>query len=151
VAATPEHSAQNYIAMCEYMGGLLKPANAISLGTPAVVRTAVEEILRRLSIVHTGSPRIATEDIVTAGQSVPAGDIVMASLLSADRDEKVFPDADTFDVIRTPGAHLAFGHGIHQCLGAELVRMELSASRFAGALTCIRAFERLAAPPETFT
>jgi cytochrome P450 len=77
---------------------------------------------------------------------VPANAFLSLSMLSANRDERVFPDADRFDIHRDPNRHLAFGHGIHFCLGAPLARME---SRIAlGEL--IRRFPdlRLAVPPE---
>lgn len=117
-------------------------ANTIGLGTllltqhpdqlalvrddPSVLRTAVEEILRFLSIVHTGSPRVVTEDITIGGETIPAGEMVMVSLPSANRDTDFLSDADVFDVRRVPGPHLTFGHGIHQCLGQQLARMEMS-------------------------
>ncbi|GAA3526893.1 cytochrome P450 [Amycolatopsis ultiminotia] len=117
-------------------------ANTIGLGTllltqhpdqlamvrddPAVLRTAVEEILRFLSIVHSGSPRLVTEDITIGGVQIAAGELVVVSLPSANRDPEFLHDADVFDVQRAPGPHLTFGHGIHQCLGQQLARMEMS-------------------------
>jgi len=117
-------------------------ANTIGLGTllltqhpdqlamvrddPTVLRTAVEEILRFLSIVHTGSPRVVTEDITIGGETIAAGEMVTVSLPSANRDADFLADADVFDVRRVPGPHLTFGHGIHQCLGQQLARMEMS-------------------------
>jgi cytochrome P450 len=93
---------------------------------PGVLRTAIEEILRYLSIVNSGVPKRVTQDITVAGQLIPAGDLLLVSLPSANRDENFLPDANVFDVTRSPGAHLAFGHGIHQCLGQQLARMEMS-------------------------
>ena len=58
-------------------------------------------------------------------QPVKAGDVVGVSLLGANRDPALTPDADTFDPTREPTRHLAFGHGLHRCVGAELARMEL--------------------------
>jgi cytochrome P450 PksS len=58
------------------------------------------------------------------GQTIPAGDMVVASLLGANRDPEVFDNPDTFDITRTPNRHIAFGHGIHYCLGAPLARLE---------------------------
>jgi cytochrome P450 len=117
-------------------------ANTIGLGTllltqhpeqlalvrddPTVLRTAVEEILRFLSIVQSGSPRVVTEDITIGGQAIAAGEMVVVALPSANRDTDFLPDADVFDVRRAPGPHLTFGHGIHQCLGQQLARMEMS-------------------------
>lgn len=103
---------------------------AILRDDPAVVRTAVEEILRYLSIVNTGRPRRATADLVIGGQLIKSGDRIVVSLPAANRDPAYLDDADTFDVTRPPGAHadrhVAFGHGIHRCLGRNLARMELS-------------------------
>ena len=93
---------------------------------PDVLRSAVEEILRYLSIVHTGSPRVVTEDLTLGGREIAAGEIVVVNLPSANRDTDFLPDADVFDVTRRPGPHLTFGHGIHQCLGQQLARMEMS-------------------------
>ncbi|MGK5643381.1 cytochrome P450, partial [Streptomyces sp. URMC 126] len=59
------------------------------------------------------------------GQEIAAGDVVVVALNSANRDERRFPDPDTFDVDRPKDGHVAFGHGIHFCLGAQLARMEV--------------------------
>jgi cytochrome P450 len=59
------------------------------------------------------------------GQHIKAGDVVGISLLGANRDERLSPGADRFDPARPPTRHLAFGHGMHRCVGAELARMEL--------------------------
>jgi cytochrome P450 len=91
-----------------------------------VLRTAIEEILRHLSIVQSGSPRLVTEDITIGGQPISAGEMVVVALPSANRDPAFLADADRFDVTRAPGAHVAFGHGIHQCLGQQLARMEMA-------------------------
>ena len=69
--------------------------------------------------------RTATEDLSIGGQQVKAGEYVMVSLPSANRDEQLYKDADHFDVTRKPQSHVAFGHGIHHCLGAPLARLEL--------------------------
>jgi cytochrome P450 len=68
--------------------------------------------------------RTATEDVEIAGVRIPAGAVVAPLFASANRDERVFPDPDRFDVTRDPKEHLAFGHGIHFCLGAALARLE---------------------------
>ncbi|MET9295594.1 cytochrome P450 [Streptomyces sp. NPDC003077] len=93
---------------------------------PALIRGAVEELLRFHSIIRNGPRRVATEDIEIAGQVIRAGEGVVVAVPSANRDETVFPDADRLDVCR-PNAqhHVAFGYGIHQCLGQALARVEL--------------------------
>uniref|UniRef100_UPI0035A21E6E cytochrome P450 n=1 Tax=Nocardia pseudovaccinii TaxID=189540 RepID=UPI0035A21E6E len=70
-------------------------------------------------------PRIATEDMQIAGTSITAGDIVLVSLSAANRDPVLGADMDCFDPARSPAPHIAFGYGIHRCVGAELARMEL--------------------------
>jgi cytochrome P450 len=67
------------------------------------------------------TPRSDTE---MCGQIIPAGQLVLAMIGSANRDPKQFPDPDRFDITRNPNPHIAFGHGIHACLGAALARME---------------------------
>ncbi|SMC64390.1 cytochrome P450 [Kibdelosporangium aridum] len=88
--------------------------------------TAVEEILRWTTPAqHYG--RVATEDVVIAGQQIPAGDIVTLWSCSANRDETVFDRPDEFDLSRTPNNHLTFGYGPHFCIGAYLARVEIQA------------------------
>ncbi|MGH8880532.1 MAG: cytochrome P450, partial [Stackebrandtia sp.] len=85
----------------------------------------VEELLRYLTVVQVAFPRFATEDLEIAGVRIEAGDIVMCSLSGANRDPVLGADMDGFDPTRPTTSHLAFGHGIHRCIGAELARMEL--------------------------
>ena len=92
---------------------------------PALIRGAVEEMLRYLSIVHTGLPRVATEDVEVGGQRIRAGEGVLLMINTANRDDAAFPDADSVDVGRDARRHLAFGFGVHQCLGQPLARAEL--------------------------
>lgn len=92
---------------------------------PEAVAPAVEELLRYLSIAQTAVIRTATKDTRIGDQPVKAGDYVMVSLPSANRDEELYSDPDRFDITREPQSHLAFGHGIHHCLGAPLARMEM--------------------------
>ncbi|MFI7055854.1 cytochrome P450 [Streptosporangium canum] len=92
---------------------------------PEVVNGAIEEMLRYLSIVNNGAIRTATEEFALAGQVIHEGERVAVSLPSANRDPALMAEPDTFDVTRRPSAHVAFGHGIHQCLGQQLARMEL--------------------------
>jgi cytochrome P450 len=86
--------------------------------------TAVEEILRYVSPV-THVMRTAKREVEIRGQRIRAGERVVIWNASANRDEEVFPDPDRFDVGRTPNEHLAFGHGEHYCLGANLARLEI--------------------------
>jgi cytochrome P450 len=92
---------------------------------PAVAAPAVEELMRWLSIVHSGILRTATRDTEIAGKPVKAGDLVVCALATANRDGELVEDADRFDVTRGAPGHLAFGHGVHHCLGAPLARMEM--------------------------
>ncbi|MFH8568335.1 cytochrome P450 [Streptomyces sp. NPDC017993] len=93
---------------------------------PSLIRGAVEELLRFHSIIRNGPRRVATADIEIGGQLIRAGEGVVVAVPSANRDEDVFADADRLDVCR-PNAqhHVAFGYGIHQCLGQALARVEL--------------------------
>ncbi|ANI37780.1 cytochrome P450 [Mycolicibacterium vaccae] len=93
---------------------------------PDAVAPAVEEMLRWLSIVHTAIPRITTTDVVLAGVEIPAGRLVFASLPSGNRDSAFIDEPDRLDISRGAPGHLAFGHGVHHCLGAPLARMEMA-------------------------
>ena len=90
----------------------------------SLMPTAVEEMLRYVSPV-THIMRTAKHDVEMHGQKIRAGERVVIWNASANRDEQGFPDADRFDVGRMPNDHLAFGHGEHFCLGANLARLEL--------------------------
>jgi cytochrome P450 len=92
---------------------------------PDAVGPAVEELLRWLSIVHTAVPRITTTAVEIAGVRIPAGELVFVSLSSGNRDPEFLDMPDVFDVHRGAQGHLAFGHGVHHCLGAPLARMEM--------------------------
>lgn len=102
-------------------------ADMIRRGEPADVDRIVEELLRYLAVVQVAFPRFAKQDMELFGQQIKAGDVVLASLSGANRDPEVAGERpDEFDPFRTPSSgHLAFGHGIHRCIGAELARMEL--------------------------
>ncbi|HEY0448786.1 cytochrome P450 [Actinophytocola sp.] len=92
----------------------------------AELANAVEELLRYLTIAHTGLTRMALEDITVGDVTIRAGEGVIILLNSANRDADVFDDADTLDLARANARqHVAFGYGIHQCLGQPLARMEL--------------------------
>ncbi|MBF8188678.1 cytochrome P450 [Nonomuraea sp. K274] len=129
------------------IGGLLlfagheTTSNMLSLGTLALLRhpeqlellrkepdrvdATIEELLRWLSIVHSGTTKITMTEVEVGGITIPAGELVICALPAANRDPALMPDADTFDVRRGAPGHVAFGHGVHHCLGAPLARMEL--------------------------
>jgi cytochrome P450 len=92
---------------------------------PRLVASAVEELLRYLNIAHSGRRRVATEDVEVGGQLIRAGEGVIVATDSGNRDEKVFADPDTLDIHRQARHHVAFGYGVHQCLGQPLARVEL--------------------------
>ena len=89
--------------------------------------TALEEMLRFDSPLHLFD-RTATEDTTIGEVTVKAGQKVGAMLGSANRDDQVFANAQTFDITRTPNTHIAFGAGIHFCIGAPLARLEMNTS-----------------------
>lgn len=91
---------------------------------PDLFSGALEELLRYLSVEHT-LVRTAMEDVDLDGHLIKAGDSVTVSAHAANRDPERFADPDALDLGRRTGGHLAFGHGIHQCLGKELARAEL--------------------------
>jgi cytochrome P450 len=92
---------------------------------PDAVGPAVEELLRWLSIVHSAIPRITTTDVEVAGMPIPAGQLVFVSLPSGNRDPDFVGSPDVLDIRRGAPGHLAFGHGVHRCLGAPLARIEM--------------------------
>jgi cytochrome P450 len=122
-------------------GGLETSASMLALGSVLVLRDPsvaamvrdepgsvhgfVEELLRYLTVVQIAFPRFATEPMTVGGVDLAEGDGILVSLSAADRDPRLTPDPEVFDPRRTPTPHLAFGHGIHRCIGAELARMEL--------------------------
>jgi cytochrome P450 len=92
---------------------------------PELLANAVEEMIRVASPTRSFM-RTAAENTEIAGQSIAAGDWILLSYPGANHDPKVFPDPLTFDIERSNAdKHLAFGFGIHSCLGANLTRMEL--------------------------
>ena len=129
------------IASLLLIAGHETTANMLGLGTLALLRhpdqlaivrdepervdAAVEELLRWLSIVHSGTAKIATTEVEIAGQRIDAGEFVMLALPAANRDPALRDDPDRLDVTRGAVGHVAFGHGIHHCLGAPLARMEM--------------------------
>jgi cytochrome P450 len=92
---------------------------------PGRAPALVEELLRYLTIVRTGLPRVAMADVEIGGQLIRAGEGIIALLPAANRDEAVFPDPDRIDVDRGAQQHVAFGFGVHQCIGQPLARAEL--------------------------
>ncbi|GLW11313.1 cytochrome P450 [Microtetraspora sp. NBRC 13810] len=120
--------------------GLDTTANMLALGTfallrnpaqlaalrddPDLVGNAVEELLRYLSIATTGM-RGVLEDVELGGAPLKAGDTVVIAVNAANRDPARFADPDVLDLRRPAAGHLAFGHGVHQCLGQQLARVEM--------------------------
>nr|WP_231985305.1 cytochrome P450 [Mycobacterium sp. E796] len=118
-------------------------ANMISLGTVAllehpdvfarlgetddraVVANIVEELMRYLSIVHSQVDRVVTEDMTLGGQTIRAGDMVVMNLPAGNWDSEFVDNPDTFDVHRNTRGHIGFGYGAHQCIGANLARVEM--------------------------
>ncbi|AOS64041.1 cytochrome P450 [Actinoalloteichus hymeniacidonis] len=92
---------------------------------PKIVTHAVEELLRYLNITHGGRRRVALEDIEVAGQPVRAGEGLIMPNEIANRDPEAFAEPDHIDVTREARHHVAFGFGVHQCLGQPLARLEL--------------------------
>ncbi|WP_409185403.1 cytochrome P450 [Amycolatopsis sp. VS8301801F10] len=136
-------------------------ANMLALGTFALVENpeqmaalradpdlipgAVEELLRYLTVVDILF-RYASEDLELGGEKISKGSTVLLSLLAANRDPAHFPGGGTIDVERKARTHLSFGHGVHQCLGQQLARIEMRVG-FAGLLRRFPALA-LAVPPE---
>ncbi|MEV6151018.1 cytochrome P450 [Nonomuraea sp. NPDC052129] len=112
---------------------------------PDLITNAVEELLRYLSVVP-GTVRAALEDVEIGGRLIKAGQSVTVSVPAANRDPKRFPDPDTLDLRRPTAGHVAFGHGIHQCLGQQLARIEMQVA--IPALFDRFPTLRLAVPPE---
>ncbi len=128
------------MALILLVAGYETTANMISLGTftllqhperlaelradPQLLPAAVEELMRMLSIAD-GMLRLAVEDIEVAGTTIRKGEGVVFATSVINRDETVYPDPDTLDWNRSSRHHVAFGFGIHQCLGQNLARAEL--------------------------
>lgn len=128
------------MALILLVAGHETTANMISLGTftllqhperlaelradPRLLPTAVEELMRMLSIAD-GMLRLAVEDIEVAGTTIRKGEGVVFATSVINRDETVYPEPDTLDWNRPSRHHVAFGFGIHQCLGQNLARAEL--------------------------
>ncbi|SMD13067.1 cytochrome P450 family protein [Lentzea albidocapillata] len=91
---------------------------------PELIPASTEEFLRLEGPVNVATFRYTREDLELGGVTVPAGEILMVSLVAANRDPAKYADADKLDVTRSAQGHVAFGHGIHFCLGAPLARLE---------------------------
>ena len=91
---------------------------------PSLIPNAIEEILRYESPAPHVGRCVARQDLVVHGTEVPAGSVMLFLVGSANRDDRRFPNGDTFDIHRKDGRHLTFGNGIHLCMGAALARME---------------------------
>ncbi|MEU1881507.1 cytochrome P450 [Streptosporangium sp. NPDC020072] len=128
------------MALILLSAGFDTTANMLALGTfallqnpeqlaalradPTLVDQAVEELLRYLSVVKQFY-RVALEDVEVGGHVITAGTMVILGLNTANRDPERFPDPHRLDLRRQDGGHLAFSHGIHQCLGQQLARVEM--------------------------
>ncbi|SDK76545.1 Cytochrome P450 [Nonomuraea maritima] len=106
---------------------LLRHPDQLSLlrQKPELIDAAVEELMRWLSIVHSGAVRLTTTEVEVAGTRIPEGELVVCVLPAANRDPELVPDPDRLDISRGDLGHVAFGHGVHHCLGAPLARMEM--------------------------
>ena len=91
---------------------------------PGLIKTAIEELLRYTNPVQHSIIRTAVADLEVDGTKIAAGDRVVLMLAAGNRDDSIFPNAESLDVAREPNRHLGFGLGIHFCLGAPLARME---------------------------
>lgn len=111
---------------------------------PTLLGAMADEFLRFHTVTADGAPRVATADVVVGGTLIRAGDAVVVSLASANRDESTFECPDTFDLRRDARQHLGFGYGGHRCLGQHLARLEIRVA-FA-TLACRVPTLRLATP-----
>ncbi|MFJ8536913.1 cytochrome P450 [Streptomyces sp. NPDC093591] len=94
-------------------------------GDERTAHRAVDELIRYLTVTYSPTPRIAMEDVTIGDQVVKRGESVICALPAANRDPALTPDPERLDVTREPVPHVAFGHGVHHCLGAALARLEL--------------------------
>jgi cytochrome P450 len=97
---------------------------ALLRADPTLVPNAVEEFLRYDGPVNLATFRYTTEPVEIGGTTIPKGEVVLVSLVSANRDPERYGEPARLDVTRDPAGHVAFGHGIHHCLGAPLARLE---------------------------
>jgi acyl transferase domain-containing protein/cytochrome P450/thioesterase domain-containing protein len=129
------------IAFLLLIAGHETSANMLGLGTfalltrpdqlaalradPALMPGAVDELLRYLSIPQLGVSRTALRDVEIQGQTISEGEVVTISIPAANRDPARFAEPDVFDIRKPAAGHLAFGHGVHQCLGMGLALIEM--------------------------
>ena len=92
---------------------------------PAVIANAIEELMRYLTIVHAQVDRVAIEDLTIGGQLIRAGDKVLMNLPAGNWDSEFVENPETLDIDRKTRGHLGFGYGVHQCIGANLARVEM--------------------------
>jgi len=118
---------------------------ALVRSSSELMSQAIEEVLRYRSPFQ-WVMRTPRRDIEIHGKTIEAGKIVLPMIGSANRDPKIFKDADRFDITRNPNPHIAFGHGIHSCLGAALARME-SRIALTEFLARVKNFEQIASGP----
>jgi cytochrome P450 PksS len=114
---------------------------------PELIRPGIEELLRYDGPLLTATDRYAREDAEIGGVTIPRGERVFAALASADRDERQFENPDELDLTRDPNRHVAFGLGVHYCVGAPLARLEGQIA----ITTLLRRFPglQLASPPDS--
>ncbi|ANZ40276.1 cytochrome [Lentzea guizhouensis] len=145
LARDPDLSVEELTGMAFLLllAGHETTANMLALGTfallehpdqlaalqsaPELIPDAVEELMRYLSVADIFF-RYAVEDVELGGELIPAGSTVVVSLLAANRDPAKFDNPDTLDVHRQVRGQVAFGHGVHQCLGQQLARIEMRAA-----------------------
>jgi cytochrome P450 len=118
---------------------------ALLRASPQLLPSAIEEVLRYRSPLQ-WVMRTPRRDVSIGGQTIPAGKLVLPVLGAANRDPARFPNAHRFDIRRDPNPHIAFGHGIHACLGAPLSRLEARIA-IADLLAAAKSFERASAEP----
>jgi cytochrome P450 len=97
---------------------------ALLRAQPTLIDTAIEEILRTDGAVQLATPMRATEPLEVAGVRIPTGEIVVAAIMAANHDPWRIDQPERLDITRAENPHMAFGHGIHYCLGAPLARLE---------------------------
>ena len=138
-----DHGTTAITSVIMMQAGHETTANMISLGTvallqhpevferlgqsddPAVIANIVEELMRYLTIVQSQVDRVATEDLTIGGQLIRAGEFVMMNLPAGNWDAEFVDNPESLDVDRNTRGHLGFGYGVHQCIGANLARVEM--------------------------